>query len=224
MNQGWIVFLFLAISGVSWVFGKMKEKAEAEEAQKRARLHQQRLKQATGEGTPKPISQQQQVPIEKVATQRKQQLAQLRQERLAALREEMAQRLQGQTTARQVQPQRQQQPLRQTRPAAQQVTPGPALQQPKTGTNVATMRKPPSFSHDRAKLAKLGTHAEHADHKGEDRTVHRLITDANTTTTTTSKPLNKTLIDGVELTKKDWRRAIILNELLSPPIALRGEA
>lgn len=223
MNQGWIVFLFLAISGVSWVFGKMKEKAEAEEAQKRARLHQQRLQRASGEGSPKQAGQQPQVPIEKVATQRKQQLAQLRQERLAALRAEMAQRLQGQTSAKQVQ-QQQRQPLRQTRPAAQQVAPGPALQQSRTGTNVANMRKPPSISHDRAKLTKLGTHTEHADHKDEDRTVHRLITDADTTTTTTSKPLSKTLIDGVELTTKDWRRAIILNELLSPPVALRGEA
>ena len=83
------------------------------------------------------------------------------------------------------------------------------------------MRKPPSVSHDRAKLVDLGTHTAHAEHETGDRGVRRLVTDAPST----RFEIKHTRGLGVEkFTAQDWRRAIIMSELLAPPVSLRGQA
>jgi len=222
-NQGWVVFLLLGASALSWVFGKLKEKAEAEEAKKRAQLRQQNVQRQSGGGPPPGADDSGQIPIERMATLRKQQLAQLRKERLEALRAEMAGRLQGAQARTPSAPTRQAQPAQRQparRPAAAPL-PSSGPQQQSTHTNVATMRKPPSVSHDHAKLAKLGTHAEHAEHKGRDQQVHRLVTDAESTHVTHT---DQRAFGLKNLTNQDWRRAIILSELLAPPVSLRSES
>lgn len=83
------------------------------------------------------------------------------------------------------------------------------------------MRKPPSVSHDRSSLANLGTHKAHPEHPSKsagESTVHRLVADAEIT----SVDRMPRLMDGIkEFSASDWRHAIILSELLAPPVSLR---
>jgi len=226
VNNSWGIFIFLGIAALSWVFGKMKEKAEAEEAQKRARLHQQRMQRIAGEvGEDGQSSVARPSPTERIsqenpAMQRKEQLAQLRQERLAAMRAEMAARLQKQ---------QQQQQARQTAPSRRQqqslrpvVAPQPQPQPQPTRRNVATTRKPPSVSHDREPLEDLGTRKAHKPHPSDDESfAHRLVSDASMPSGN-RKPSKALPLDS--MTAADWRRAIVLSEVLAPPVSLRGPA
>ncbi len=226
-NQGWIVFVFLGISAISWVFGKMKEKAEAEEAQKRARLHQQRLERiaASGEApaseaqAPTPTTKQQQI------LARKQQLAQLRQERLAALRAEMAARQQKQqqqsrpaqarTAAREMPSAKRQPSQRATPPTAPSRTvnrpankpmPSAAPRQQKPARNLSTPK--------RTGLAQQ----PHPQRDVEHRTVHRLVADAETPI---AEPRQERGGIFSKYTREDWRKAIIAAEVLGPPVSMR---
>lgn len=236
-RQFLIVLVFLGISAASWVFGKMKEKAEAEEAKKRATLHRQGLAEMQRKGGAVVTPQQRRpATAEQQAMLRKQQLAQLRQERLAALRAEMAARLQTATPQRPTPQQAQlaQQAQRSAQPTPRRPAPPSPPQAPQRPTarpmpsaqprtNVATMRKPPSVSHDRSSLANLGTHSAHSQHtatsEGES-IVHRLVTNAESTFVE-GRP---GLMSGIEkFTASDWRHAIILTELLAPPVSLRAQ-
>jgi len=224
-NQFVIVLIFLGISAASWVFGKMKEKAEAQEAQERARIHRERVDRLSDQGqqpkaTPRPQQSQAKQLAQQQAMQRKQQLALLRQERLAALRAEMAARLQSPSQSQSARPTATPRPARAQAPSKPRPTAQPQPQP--TRTNVATMRKPPSVSHDRSQLADLKTHARHAEHTSQDEgesTVHRLVTDAEITVVHQTRHGVGILTN---LTTEDWRRAIIMSELLAPPVSMRG--
>ncbi|MCB9849017.1 MAG: hypothetical protein H6814_11455 [Phycisphaeraceae bacterium] len=221
-GQFLVMLIILGFSALSWVFGKMKEKTEAEEARKRAQLHQERVQQ--------PGSQQPQQAAPNLAAQRKQQLAQLRQERLAALRAEMQARLQSAQQSVQRTPGPGQIAPRPLRPATPVATPRQPVRpavlidpDDSVHTRVATMRKPPSVSHDQARLADLRTHTKHAEHLAPDAgesVVHRLVTDAEVTRV--DRRTGSAFRLG-RLNAQDLRKAIILSELLSPPVALRGE-
>jgi len=232
----WIVFILLGVSALSWVFGKMKENAEAEEAKQRARLHRQRLQeQAQRREVTGDSDAAERVPAERLATMRREQLAQLRQERLAALRAEMASRLQSASprpsaTSRSSQskpkpsrhpPQRPtpappppSQRLEYDRPIRQSAPPEPQSQ---SATRPEILRPKP-VAPDRAGFTDLGVHAPHGAHRVGESHVHRLITDASVI----SPQVKRAKIPGGSvLTIDDWRRAIVLNEVLSPPVSLR---
>jgi len=233
-NQGWIVFVFLGISAISWVFGKMKEKAEAEQAQQRARLHQerlQRLAEEAGDAQPTerqvPAQAQAQASKQQQLIARKQQLAQLRKERLAALRAEMAAKQQAkQSQARQAPAraaQRRQAPIAPPQQPPAPTRPSRTVQRQanKPMPSATAAQRASRASADQQRRAVLSSQRPHPQRGTDHETVHRLVADAESTAVT-RRPKRHSAVGN--FSREDWRQAIILSELLAPPVSLRRES
>ncbi len=231
MNSNfWIILIVVSMSFLSWLFGKIREQREiARIRQVRARQREESLRtgrgiqadssrQPTGAQTPRPGASQQE-------------RMQARQAQLKALREQQLERMRRQAQVRKTTPK---QPQKTPGPAQAGPRPAPSIRpasapQPRarrTRQTAPAQRRQPAPSRAAEQVRAVEMRLREEEKKAERARKRRLeLAKKSAPPITAQGSAGVALSTAAPLTTEDWRRAIIMSEILAGPVSLReGES